>query len=264
MLEQHHDAASGITAGEFQTMQLTLVSHYGKKPPALERLLRELQDLLSGTLGQGFHPYALEQVHGTIIGLEGSRIGDQIRGANFWRLRGREHWIDFRGLLAFLRSPSFSTFSVQIGNFRSDEDYPFTSQGQPPYVRSFSIQKEIAVTIAWPRLGEGFPATLDSLRLRFQTFGALHKWHAQPQAADNDFFFVLGRVGAGVTEAARREAEALARRWLSAAEPVMIPITRESLSFVAYTDPRLPFEGSRALRLADESVTAPILESLYD
>ena len=68
-------------------MQLTLVSHYGPKPPTLARLIIELQQLLAQQLGTSFVPYALEQVHATVVGLEGLRVGGKVRGENFWRLR---------------------------------------------------------------------------------------------------------------------------------------------------------------------------------
>jgi hypothetical protein len=245
-------------------MQLTLVSHYGPKPPEFARLITDLQDLLSRQLGRVFRPYAREQVHATLIGLEGHRVGNNVRGENFWRLRGEERWIDFESLLAFLRSASFPAFTVQVGGFRAGLDYRFTSQGKHPQARSFSLQKNVAVAMGWPKSGDTFPTALDLLRRRFQSFGVLHKWHDHPDAADNDWFFVLGRVDAEVSAATRSEVETSVRQRLAAREPCLISITPQSLRFVAYTDPQLCPEHSRVIDFADEVVTPALLRSVYD
>lgn len=243
-------------------MQLTLVSHYGPKPPEFARLITDLQESLSRQVGGAFQPYALEQVHATLIGLEGRRIGDKVRGENFWRLRGEERWIDFESLLAFLRAPSFPGFTVQVGGFQSGLSYGFTSQGQHPEVRSFSLQKEIAVAMGWPRSGETFPPVLDSLRRRFQSFGALHKWHHRPEAADNDWFFVLGRVGTEVSAATRGKVEMSVRRLLASREPCLISVSPQSLRFVAYSNPLLGAGQTRVMNGAE--VTPALLQTVYD
>src|SRR5688572_11696268 len=121
-------------------MQLTLVSHYREKSPEFARLIGDLQQSLTQALGGGFVPYSIEQVHATLVGLEGIRIGGRIRNENFRQLRGEERCIDFEGLLNWLHSAAFPTFSVQVGGFKSREEYGFTSQGQHPFLRSFSIQ----------------------------------------------------------------------------------------------------------------------------
>src|SRR5881394_3532147 len=126
-------------------MQLTLVSHYGPKPAALGEKIRLLQSMLTEQLGSGFKPYALEQVHGTIIGLEGARVGMHIRNENFRRYRGTERLIDFHGLLHFLRTWTEPDWNVRLGGFDPVRDHGFTSAGQHPFVRSFSVRGEIAV-----------------------------------------------------------------------------------------------------------------------
>ena len=245
-------------------MQLTLVSHYGPKPPEFARLITDLQEALSRQAGGVFQPYALEQVHATLIGLEGRRIGDKVRGENFWRLRGEEHWIDFESLLACLRAPSFPAFTVQVGGFQPGLSYGFTSQGQHPHARSFSLQKEIAVAMGWPRSGGTFPPVLDSLRRHFQAFGALHKWHHRPEAEDNDWFFVLGRVRTEVSAAIRSEVEMSLRQLLASREPCLISVSPQSLRFVAYSDPQLGVGQSQVMNCSDEQVTPALLGSLYD
>ena len=245
-------------------MQLTLVSHYGPKPPALARLIIELQELLGQQLGTSFLPYALEQVHATVVGLEGVRVGDKVRGENVWKLRGEERWIDFESLLNFMRSPSFPEFTVQAGGFRAGDNYGFVSQGQPPQVRSFSLRNETAVAMGWPRAGDCFPSTLEALRRRFQAFGILHKWHARPEDEDNDWFFVLGRTQPGIVPSTRLAAEASVRLWLESRPPCLISVTPQTLRFVAYIDARLCPKQSRVLDWADAGMTAALIASVYD
>ena len=175
-------------------MQLTFVSHYGPKPAPFVEKIRLLQSMIAEQLGGRFEPYTVEQVHGTVIELEGARFETRIRNENFRRFRGTERFIDFQGLLDFLRTQPESDWDVRIGGYDLACDYGFTSAGQHPFLRSFSIRGEIAVAMGWPQsLGTVVPS-LDELRRAFQQFGALHKWHQCESDVDNDFFFVLGRV----------------------------------------------------------------------
>ena len=174
-------------------MQLTFVSHYGPKPAPFVEKIRLLQSMIAEQLGGRFEPYTVEQVHGTVIGLEGARFETRIRNENS-AFRGTERFIDFQGLLDFLRTRPEFDWDVRIGGYDLACDYGFTSAGQHPFLRSFSIRGEIAVAMGWPQsLGTVVPS-LDELRRAFQQFGALHKWHQCESDVDNDFFFVLGRV----------------------------------------------------------------------
>ena len=243
-------------------MQLTLVSHCGSKPAVFARTIREIQDLLGRALGGDFLPYAVEQVHGTIVGLEGTRTGNGVRNENFARGRGEEQIIQFDALLQFLRE-RFSPIDVRISGFAENAGHGFASQGQHPFARSFSIQNGIAVAIGWPWREGACVAQLDQLRRIFQEFGVLHKWHRRPGDVDNDFFFVLGRVNPRTPPESQRRAERQVREWLAAIPPQFIRIDGDSLSFVAYHDSQLPLQGSRALRLHDSSVTAEVLTRVY-
>ncbi len=244
-------------------MQLTLVSHYGKKPAGFAQLIERLQQSLAGTLGNRFLPYACEQVHGTVIGLEGTRIGTRIRSENFWRWRNEKRFINFAAVLEFLRSPAFPQFGVQVGGFENHRDFGFLSQGKHPFLRSFSIQDGIGVAMGWPVKGGVVSLALDDLRRRFQTFGLLHKWHRTDGSVDNDFFFVLGRIAPDLTADNIRVAEELMRQML-ARETCTIEVSAASLAFVAYSDPQLPPTQSRAHLVTDRRLTSSQLISFYD
>ena len=243
-------------------MQLTLVSHYLEKPPEFARLLDEIQTSLTQMLGGGFCRYKLAQIHGTVIGLEGTESAEGVWNGNFRRYRNEERSIDFGGLLAFLRS-DFAGFCIRVGGFKTTEDYAFISQDQHPFLRSFSVQEEIAVGMGWPFRDGAISLALDQLRKRLQRYGLLHKWHRRSNDVDNDFFFVLGRLTGPIPDEARRAVENELRDQLSRREPLLLSLSRDSLSFVAYSDSQLPPESSRARRLTEAGLTVEALRRMY-
>jgi hypothetical protein len=244
-------------------MQLTFVSHYGPKPAPFAEKIRLLQSIIAEQLGGHFKPYTVEQVHGTIIGLEGERFGNRIRNENFWRFRGAQRFIDFQGLLDFLRTQPESNWDVSLGGYDLASDYGFTSAGQHPFLRSFSVHGEIAVVMGWPHCAGTFVPSLDELRRAFQQFGALHKWHQRESDVDNDFFFVLGRMPPDTELAKRDVVQQIIREHLAAA-PLQLPVTRATFSFVAYLDSQLPPVNSNTFNLNDQQVTASLLAGVYD
>ncbi len=92
-------------------MQVTLVAHYGRKPAGLAAFLRYLQNNLATSLGRAFQPYDIEQVHATIVGLEGCRADGAIRG----RRSGLS--IDLSGIVGFLRGDAFAPIQVRVGGY---------------------------------------------------------------------------------------------------------------------------------------------------
>jgi hypothetical protein len=243
-------------------MQLTLVSHYGSKPPPFAALIEGLQRSLTMQLGAGFIPYAIEQVHATIAGVEGTRTPGGIRNENFRRYRNEERHVQFPSLLAFLRE-RFREFEVRVGGFSESAPHGFTSQGRTPFLRSFSIQGEIAVAMGWPWQNLRSVSLLDQLRRKVQEFGILHKWHRTVTDVDNDFFFVLGKLNAQLRAEQRRDVERHVREQLGAMPPCRIDVDRQSLAFVAYTDPQLPPASSQVLKVMDAAITPSSLEDLY-
>jgi hypothetical protein len=241
--------------------QLTLVSHYGAKPPAFARLLEQLLGILRARLGNNFHPYTLEQVHGTIVGLEGTRTGAGVRNENLFRLRGEERPIDFAALLDFVRN-KFPTLHIQVGAFPRERDFGFLSQCEHPFFRSSSIRNGIAVAMGWPMNARRASNALDDVRRAFLQCGVLHKWHQRPDAIDNDFFFVLGRVADAPPESCAA-AEAALREELAAMPPLLLPVSSDHLSFVAYDDPQLPPATSRAWLVTAQAVTPEMLSDIY-
>ena len=106
-------------------MNLTLVAYYGPKQQGKVReLIETTQSLLRDQLKTAFDGYVLEQVHGTIIGLEGVRVGDVVMNANF--LRRRQLQKAFHLETAIEIALGVRGFDVRIGGFKDGDAYPFT------------------------------------------------------------------------------------------------------------------------------------------
>lgn len=244
-------------------LQLSLVSHYGAKPPELAALVRRCQAPLAANLGAGFAPYALDQVHATLIGLEGRREAGRIVNRNAAEL-GAPSFMEPADLLCFLRE-DFAPIEVQIGGFRPGRDYGFESRGGHPSERCFSIQGGIAVAMGWPVRDGAYPNSIDELRWTLcRRFGVRHKWHRDEGARDNDLYFVLGRVvDGGPDRSALDRATREVREYLSGRDGLRLRIGRDTLRVVAYDDPSLPPETSRAWALDDPELTPERLRALY-
>jgi hypothetical protein len=238
-------------------MQVTLVAHYGQKPTGLAMLLQRLQERLGDALGGAFLPYDIEQVHATIVGLEGCRADGAIRGKRSGRV------INLSGIVEFLRGDAFAPIQVRVGGYRASDRHSLRSRGEHPYLRSFSIQGSTAVAIGWPVEGAHSPDSLDRLRRSLERFGARHKWHTTPEDVDNDCFLVLGRLDrAGIDDRVLEAAVEAIRADLAATSHAIIEIDRDTLSFVGYLDSALPCATSRRYALDEPELTRK-LDALY-
>ena len=269
--------------------QVALVALYGEKKGELSQL-RELiescQDYVKDHLGTAFKPYAPEQVHATIVGLERCS-GTARQNLNFARQHRRPRAIqmDFEGLLGFLRSSGRLPFEAQIAGFR-DREYPFvsdpfeTNNDYRPYDRSFSIQGGIVVMVGWPIRGRPwdtaptmphefvqesrvYPLTLDKIRRAAQRYGVLHGYHRTNTAVDNDLFFRIGLLRSAPSEQFTRILSQEVRARLSNTAPVIVEITLENLYVVAYESSELPVDTTRVWSLADNRITSQFVADLY-
>jgi hypothetical protein len=255
--------------------QATLVAFYGSKRAPLAEFLGACQDRLRRSvrrLGSGieFRPYALAQIHATILGLERSgRVG--LHNRNLYELSGRPQAMRLPELFEFILKSDHLPLQVQLGGFE-DRDYPFQSRGARPYSRSFSVQGRTAVVIGWPveavgakgvarsrgrasglRAPPGHPFALDALRRSARRFHVLHRWHREPTDVDNDLYLRLGSLDADLSAAQRQLVEAEIRRALASAPPLTLELTASDLAVVSYpaNDETLPFVRSKAVRLPD-------------
>lgn len=226
-------------------MNVTMVACYGDKPLPLARFIETVQARLRASL-PSFAPYDIRQVHGTIIGLEGSRFpeSDCVVNANYLALRGERRRMDLARVFDLVRRSPQLPLRIQIGGFLPGAPPPFLSRGQHPYERSFSITGERAVAMGWPHADGTHPAPLARLRRDLESVGVLHKYHAAAGATDDDFFFVVGRVRQGdASEDALRSVTAELRASMGRA-PIEVVVDPHDIQVVGYIDPALPLETS--------------------
>jgi hypothetical protein len=237
------------------------VSHYGDKPKNFVELLKSIHDELINSLSDAFEPYSLEQVHSTIIGLEGYCHEGKIINYNYLKLRKETRYLNPIQLLKFLRSPNIPSIEIEIGGYLDSKDYKFLSQSLHPHYRSFSIQGNIAVAMGWPRTRTNI---LDDFRHSFNRINVLHKWHKKPSDVDNDFFFVLGRVNRKLlNEMQISNTEIKIRQLMAQSAPLIIEMTPSTLSLVCYSNYKLPRDSSVSYSIQDKNLVAEDLLRCY-
>jgi hypothetical protein len=208
------------------------VAFYGPKAGRLRALVAGVQDVIAGHVGGDFLPYTPEQVHATLIALNGVRDGGTVVNEYMLELAGVRREMDLPRVMDILARRFATPLPVRIGGFRPDQAAPFTSRGQHPAQRSFSVQDRAFVLVGWPAAtiaGNGQP--LDDLRRELNAAGLLHRYHAHPGDVDNDLHMVVGHH-AGAPAAALDRAAAAVRDML-AGEPADLAIGLPDVTIVA-------------------------------
>ena len=246
-------------------MHLTLVAFYGEKPPAMSAIIHAVQKNIRESLPtDSFCAYEPQQVHATIIGLEGRRVGGQVINTAYVEKRHEARAMSLAGVLQTVRTSCAIPFSVKVTGYKEGEAYPFTSRDLHPYLRCFCIQDELAVVMGWPCERDHYPNLLDKLRRSMQSFNALHKYHASPHDIDNDFFFTVGRIASGsISKMLLEHLRKRTRSLLSSMNTGPIGISRNSLTVVAYIDTKLPLATSYAYTLDEAEAKLDELHGLY-
>ena len=252
--------------------QVTLAMLYGPKPACLSAVIAECQKQIASLLGNCFQPYDLLQVHATLVSL--TQIPGS-KGSNLYlsTYRGQSQCMDLLGLLNFIRTSGHFPLRVRLGGFQ-DRDYPFCSQGQRPYSRSFSIVgNEIVVArmIGWPiceaetsvsPLAQEkymYPATLEEVRRAAEGFNILHRYYFRLTDIDNDFYFRIGLIHQLDPDSpVCRQAEHAVREFLSTIKPVVVEIALADVYVASFQDETLPLASTRVWSVNDDRVTPEI------
>jgi hypothetical protein len=250
--------------------QLSLVACYGTKSAAFGGLLADCIDLIrQSALSPLFRPYAIEQMHMTIVGMERVPELAGLVNANIHSRRGDCIPMNFNALQATLMG--HLPLTVRFGGFGSN-DVSILSAGRPLFERSFQVQwpTRRCTLIGWPHRHSDFSGRgLNRLRDALESECGLG--HKYPD--DNDVFLVLGSLAPPETApasemrklrlaAARAEARIRARL---ASQPVDLELTLDDLRIVAYEDARLPFETTASVSLAEAAALgAEWIGQLYD
>lgn len=211
---------------------ISAVAFYGPKTGRLRELLTEVQTLIAEHIGGDFRPYTLDQVHATLIALNGVRAGGTIVNEYLLEHAGERREMDLPRVMDILARRFATPLPVRIGGFRPEQAVPFTSRGQHLAERSFSVQGEAFVLVGWPAdslTGAGRP--VDELRREMNAAGVLHRYHTKPDDVDNDLHLVVGHQ-AGAPAAALARATAAVRDKL-ASDPADLAIALSDVTIVA-------------------------------
>jgi hypothetical protein len=211
---------------------ISAVAFYGPKTGRLRELLTGVQALIAEHVGGDFRPYTLDQVHATLIALNGVRAGGAIVNEYLLEHAGERREMDLPRVMDILARRFTTPLRVRIGGFRPGQAVPFTSRGQHLAERSFSLQGEAFVLVGWPAdslAGLGQP--LDELRREMNAAGVLHRYHARLGDVDNDLHLVVGHQ-AGASAGALARATAAVRDKL-ADDPADLAIALSDVTIVA-------------------------------
>src|SRR5271169_2854722 len=211
---------------------ISAVAFYGPKTGPLREALAGVQDLITEHVGDDFRPYSLEQVHATLIALDGVRDPETGAIVNAYLLAhaGVRREMDLPRVMDILARAT--PLRVRIGGFRPDQEIPFTSRGHHLAMRTFCVQDHAFVLMGWPAdslAGAGRP--LDELRREMNAANVRHKYHVRATDVDNDLHLVVG-PHAGAPARALARATAAVRDKL-AADPVDLTIGLADVKIVA-------------------------------
>ena len=211
---------------------ISAVAFYGPKAGRLRELLTGVQALIAEHVGDDFRPYTLEQVHATLIALNGVREGGTVVNEYLLEHAGVRREMDLPRIMDILARRFAVPLRVRIGGFRPEAAIPFTSRGQHLAERTFSVQGEAFVLMGWPADSlSGAARPLDELRREMNAAGVLHRYHARADDVDNDMHLVVG-YHAGAPAGALARATAAVRDKL-AADPADLAIARSDVKIVA-------------------------------
>lgn len=221
---------------------ITAVALYGTKTGGLKRLLETVQAILRERLGDGFRPYTLDQIHGTVIRLDG--VTDTQTGLivnqRYLELTGTPRAMDYARASEILAAHLTPPLSIRIGGHGPNTPTTFSSRGQHPYDRMFSGQGDAFVLMGWPvsTVTNGIShRPLDELRRKMNEANILHWYHDCSTDIDNDFHLVVGH-GNGVPPHESIEAVRAVRSHL-AQHPVPIEVGVDQIAIIAANSPTL-------------------------
>lgn len=219
---------------------ISAVALYGPKAGVLRDFLTGVQALITEHVGDGFRPYSLDQIHATLIALNG--VPDPDTGAIV-----NEYYLDHYGVARQMDLPRVMDalarhfahpLRVRVGGVLPGQQVPFTSRGRHLFDRAFSVDRDAFVLIGWPTASlEGTGRPLDELRRDMNAANVLHKYHDREQDVDDDFYLVVGHRSGAPGAAVQRAVDAV--RDKLASDPADVDIGLSDVRIVAADSPTL-------------------------
>lgn len=109
---------------------ITAVALYGTKTGAVKRLLETVQAILGERLREGFRPYTLDQIHGTLIRLDGVTDAQTglIVNLRYREFIGTPPAMDHAEALDILAAHLTPPLSIRIGGYEPNTPATFSSR----------------------------------------------------------------------------------------------------------------------------------------
>ena len=219
-----------------------MVALYGPKTGDLRHLLESVQAVLGERLRGRFRPYSLDQIHGTVIRLDGvtDTQSGLIINPRYLTLTGTSRAIDHGRALEIVTAHLTPPLSIRIGGYGPASPAAFSSRGQHPYERMFSASGNAFVLMGWPvaTVAQGISARpLDQLRRTMNEANIFHWYHDSPTDIDNDFHLVVGHQDGVSPDEAAAAVDAV--RTYLAQHPVQIDVGVAQISIIAADSPTL-------------------------
>jgi hypothetical protein len=146
--------------------------------------------------------------------------------------------MDLAQALDILAAHLTPPLSIRIGGYGPDTQATFSSRGQHPYERTFSMPGEAFVLMGWPVSSVANSQTaLDKLRRGMNDANIWHWYHNSPTDVDNDFHLVVGHHN-GVSQHETAEAVHAVRSYL-AQHRVQLDVGVDQIAVIAATSPTL-------------------------
>lgn len=249
--------------------QLTLISLYNRKSNALRQLLETcIEKIQQSALQPYFQPYPIDQIHGTIIGMEKVNNAHQHFNQNLAITTKKNTVMNCEHFMSTVHQ--HFPMNVQIGGFQPSFNH-FSSLGQSPYQRSLQVQwkNQRVVLIGWPHSNNNFTEKrlLHNARSAFlKNCNIAHKYQD-----DNDFFMTLGKIvgltprsatGQSPLAVNARQVEVDIKNYLSA-QKTHISIDLTSMAIAQYEDATLPLNSTIIHTLNNTKITTDFIASLY-
>ena len=242
--------------------QLSLAAFYGEKDiNDLWDKIDDIQKLIEDDISNKYESYTKEQIHGTIIGLEGVRLNDKLLSKNYKELVNKEYDLELDSILEYIINTEMFPITIKIGGYQNNKKYSFTSRGEIPYNRSFSVQRDTLVAMGWPYKDNNYTPILDTLRRELGKLGGLHKYHDQVNSFDNDFFFVLGNLKFPLTENEKNNLQLKIRNEMTSWNETYLTIHKDDLRVIQYEDTK--FRNANAYKIKDAIKNINFLKKCY-
>ena len=243
-------------------VQYTIAAFYGQKPKKFLSFLDGIRHKIANhPLGHHFKPYANDQVHTTLMGLERLIDGNhQPINLNIYEATGEKHAIRLEGCVDLFEH-FLEGVKIRLGGFNPAYDQ-FLSWKARPYQRSFGIHASTGKVVlnGWPvleRTGSvSFSDCVWQLRKNLHDKHNLrHKYH---QYQDNDVFMVIGDLANPhypdtedhqVFNQYLKELQDDVRAFLSTSRPHYLKLHMQDIAVIGYKDPRLPLDETQVYPL---------------